>query len=287
MKLLHHLLITLRVPYWPVFIRKPLIKAFVARKKTTTLPFRTRTVTGVLYEGDAADLIDYHVLSRGGFEPGLSHFLKDWAQSGRADVFIDVGANSGLHSAFWARFYGRGHAFEPYQPIYKKLLRTFSLNAIENVTAHAIGLGAIDAECEFLEPDSGNCGTGRLAANRKPTQGRALTKVRVCRGDDILADETGCLSAIKVDVEGFEADVLSGLRGRIESDRPLIVFELLSEDPVVVSRICANIPEDYAYYQIENIKSSDYRLLPWASGIGDVVAIPEEASGFAKSLSRS
>jgi len=283
MKPTHRLLLRFKVPSWPLVLRKPLIKALVSRKKTTSLPYTTVTKTGLVYEGNAADLIDYHVLSRGAFEPGLSKLLKDWAESGQRDTFVDVGANSGLHTAYWSKYYRAGHAFEPYPPIFKKLLRTLELNSVNNVTPHALGLSSANAECEFLEPDSGNCGTGRLLVGKNDNPSRSVAKIAVRRGDEIMQIEQGHISAIKVDVEGFEADVFSGFRERIASDRPLVVFELLSNSPKDAEAICANLPNDYSYYEITNIKSPKYGLIKWTAGSADVVAIPKEHSDFIKS----
>ena len=68
----------LGVSRWPVFLRHPVIKLLLKRKRLGSFPFRVR-LDELLYDGDAANLIDYHVLTRGGFEPGLDQLLADWS----------------------------------------------------------------------------------------------------------------------------------------------------------------------------------------------------------------
>lgn len=54
------------------------------------------------------------------------------------------------------------------------------------------------------------------------------TSVQARIGDDVLRElEIDTISAIKIDVEGAELQVLAGLRGTLHSKRPPVIFEML------------------------------------------------------------
>lgn len=282
---IHQFLLAIKVDSWPLWLRRNIIRAFVHRKKLTTLPFKTRTQTGILYQGDAADLIDYHVLSRGGFETGLSLLLRDWASRGNDTLFIDAGANSGLHSAYWSRCFQKGYAFEPLPANFFKLQRTLELNNVKNVLPCAIALGAEEKMATFMVPGSDNCGTGKIVTTDAAQSSQTL-EVAVRTGDQMLEQEPFPIAAIKIDVEGYEAEVLAGFRERMRKDRPLIAFELLSAETDYVDKIVSLIPAEYQLKEIYKIRSKNYFLSTWGGGCGDIIAIPKEKAQHLQRRSR-
>lgn len=55
----------------------------------------TTTMFGMVYEGNTADLLDRRVLGFGAYEKPELFFLRDVSRGG---VFVDVGANKGVHA---------------------------------------------------------------------------------------------------------------------------------------------------------------------------------------------
>ena len=74
--------------------------------------FKT-TMFGMVYEGNTGDLLDRHVLGFGAYEKPELFFLRDVSRGG---VFVDIGANKGVHSLFMLQF-GEimGDLFLPYR----------------------------------------------------------------------------------------------------------------------------------------------------------------------------
>ncbi|MCB1774566.1 MAG: FkbM family methyltransferase [Gammaproteobacteria bacterium] len=271
----------LGVSRWPVFLRHPVIKLLLKRKRLGSFPFRVR-LDELLYDGDAANLIDYHVLTRGGFEPGLDQLLADWSRyrGGQDKVFVDVGANSGLHTIQASRRFRQVHAFEPYPPMFEQLCHSIRINDLGNVVAHQVALSDAAGEVAFRPPVAGNPGTGSLVTDGHADAGEHTINVRAETGDTYLEPFDGEICAIKIDVEGAETRVLDGLGALIRRDRPLLVFEVLQGGVNIATSFAGRLPDDYVMWLLIDIKRKRYAAVPWQGEAGDVVACGREHAGF-------
>ncbi|HEV2268400.1 MAG TPA: FkbM family methyltransferase [Steroidobacteraceae bacterium] len=144
------------------------------------------------------------------------------------DTALDVGANIGMLSLFLSDIVGqRGcvHAFEPNPRTYALLLRSISANSPRNIRAHGVALG--EAECELtLSIPQGNAGGASLAGLAGQTIDSAVRVPVVPL--DIWAQRMAVrkVDFIKMDVEGFEPQVLRGGLEFLRAVRPrAIVFE--------------------------------------------------------------
>jgi FkbM family methyltransferase len=139
-------------------------------------------------------------------------------------VFLDVGANVGIHTLAAARRLapGRGAvlAFEPHPANYRALVQNVALNAYERVTAENLGLS--DSHAVLTGASSPDGGNWSLAS-----QGDFCFDVRLVPLDDYLQDHSvSRIDVVKIDVEGAEVQVLRGARQTFKLFRPLIVFEV-------------------------------------------------------------
>ncbi len=134
---------------------------------------------------------------------------------------LDVGANIGNHALYLAPNFDEIHCFEPNPVTLERLRENVTLNR-STLHIHPVGLGAADAELEFHANTSGNLGGSSFARTDFPVSG--ILPVR--RGDAYLASHgIEGIDLIKIDVEGFEAEVLAGLVETIKRERPVIIFE--------------------------------------------------------------
>jgi FkbM family methyltransferase len=271
----------MRLASWPQILRKPFTLGLIRRKALQSLPFKTR-YHGLIFEGDAANMIDYHVLSRGCFEPGLSHLLIDWAKAHPQGIFMDVGANVGIHTLAALAHYPRIIAVEPYPPLAKRLRDTLAVNKINNVCLLEAALAETEGTTAFKIPSSSNLGTGSIVAVNDTCANEESISVRVLTGDGVISAETLPLVAIKIDTEGAELRVLAGLAKTLQRDRPLVMTELLEDKPKASSQLVEMFPTAYTFFRLEGIKNKRYRLSPWASGHGDIVGIPQEKAHLLK-----
>jgi FkbM family methyltransferase len=146
-----------------------------------------------------------------------------WRLLEPGDLVVDVGANIGyMTSLFAARVgpAGRVESFEPHPRIFARLRRNVEscrrrgLPAAE-VTLHECALGDSDGWTRLVEPRifGINEGASTVAPGGVTTQnaaGEASFEIRVARFDSVLDGRQAAL--LKVDVEGFEAEVLGGAR---------------------------------------------------------------------------
>lgn len=141
----------------------------------------------------------------------------------RDGVFIDVGANVGLHTLAIAHHVSEGGAvvaFEPHPVNHRLLVHNLEQNCLRHVVAENCGLA--EAAATLTGTARADGGNWSLAS-----RGDYQFEVRLVRLDDYLCDHPlPRLDLMKIDVEGAEVRVLRGARQTIERFRPLIVFEV-------------------------------------------------------------
>lgn len=150
----------------------------------------------------------------------LLHFLR------AEDLFVDIGANVGVYTVLASGVIGaRSISIEPIPATYARLQRHIRLNDLgERVSAHNVGLGRANDTLRFttdLDCCNHIVGPGEDAAN--------TTAVPVLPLDDVLAGQTPAL--MKIDVEGWESEVLAGSLHTLQSPSLLaIIIEMNSAE---------------------------------------------------------
>jgi FkbM family methyltransferase len=140
-------------------------------------------------------------------------------------VALDIGANIGNHTVVMARHCARVLAFEPQLATGIRLADNVRLNGLENVELYNFGLSDRDEEIPlFIDPveNSGSTTFCRSLAVAGCREVRCRTRV----GDQLLQSlNVGHVDLVKIDVEGFEAAALAGLRHTLLTSRPIIFSE--------------------------------------------------------------
>ncbi|MEM6634290.1 MAG: FkbM family methyltransferase [Pseudomonadota bacterium] len=184
-------------------------------------------VTGGRASIPAGDLVGRAMRFAGDLDPKVSWVIERCV--GRGDIVLDIGCNLGLVALRLAERVGPGgqvHAFEPQPRMLKHLDETLALNPGLPVTLHRVALGAKAGELELSLP-TGNAGAARLLASGDAGQGQSLSTVPVpVRRLDDVVHELGLsrLDFIKMDVEGFEAQVLEGARHVFKVLTPKVIL---------------------------------------------------------------
>ena len=122
--------------------------------------------------------------------------------------FLDIGANAGVYSLWVASACGpqvRVEAFEPDPELCERLRFNLATNQLSHVHLNALALGDHEGEVRLIS------GAGNKGENRVETTG-AGTAVPMTTLPAFL-NRTGIsrVDALKIDVEGHEADVLAPL----------------------------------------------------------------------------
>lgn len=158
------------------------------------------------------------------------HEVIEWAIDMFADsdkVFVDIGAHVGSYTWALTPHFNKTHAFEPTPDTYNYLCANILIKGLsKKVEAHNTALGAKNGFKTFFER-SVDGGTNGFRLNYDGSewlgnnQDQYIQEVREL--DDFPIRNIGL---IKIDVEGYELDVLKGAAHTlIENDYPPILFE--------------------------------------------------------------
>jgi FkbM family methyltransferase len=210
--------------------RDRILRAFAHPDHQQSFPFET-DFFGRTYSGNMNSFIDWTVFYYGAFNIQELRLLAEVANAIRAQGkpvnFFDVGANVGQHALFMSSHADRVFAFEPFSVVRTEMERKLAHAAVDNVTIFPVALGDKNEDASYHPPTGANQGTGTLG-NRLPDNASSeIIPVQVVRGDDFFAaNHLPPITLLKLDVEGFEAQALEGLRQTIWRDRPPIFMEL-------------------------------------------------------------
>ena len=169
--------------------------------------------------------IDNYIYLYGVYEPFILDLMSIHLQDGM--TFIDVGANIGEHTMYAATLVGEKgsvYSFEPIPAIHKQLNDSVRENHFENIVhTRNIALGEYDIEQKLNV--SKNVG-GSSLVHDDDTQETITVHVR--NGDEELAS-IDSIDMVKIDVEGYEYEVLHGMKGTLVKHRPTILLEFSGE----------------------------------------------------------
>jgi FkbM family methyltransferase len=144
-------------------------------------------------------------------------------------VFWDVGANIGLYSIIFGKMFPDWQivAFEPNRNLHDRLRANIDRNGLENILIVPVALSNIKAvgKVDYLEEKPG-AGRILIDSSQKLDPSNA---VEIMTGNDFLLEHEDLLpNFIKIDVEGHEIEVINGMMGVIEKQRPLIALEVFA-----------------------------------------------------------
>ncbi|MEX0923202.1 MAG: FkbM family methyltransferase [Rhodovibrionaceae bacterium] len=156
---------------------------------------------------------------------------------------IDVGANIGVHSVFFAKTVGpqgRVLAFEPQRHAFQLLAANAALNGLSNLRIERAAVGPCGGEIHVPDLDpAATSNFGGVSVNAKG-DGEPVAMIAL----DSL--DLGRCDLIKIDVEGLEIEVLQGARDTVVLHAPLLYVE--------------NDRQEHSAKLIALLFSLDYRL---------------------------
>ncbi|HEY5227680.1 MAG TPA: FkbM family methyltransferase [Opitutaceae bacterium] len=138
---------------------------------------------------------------------------------------VDVGANVGLYTLYMAGIVGpegRVAAFEPDPDLVEILRKNCAENGATRIEVHNCALGE-KADRLVLSRLTLNSGENHLGADSREAFRRPI-EVDVARFDTLIPDMAP--DFVKVDVQGWELNVLKGMESVLRSAKPLVYVEL-------------------------------------------------------------
>lgn len=172
----------------------------------------------------------------------IDKILKDDA------VVLDIGANIGNHTLYWAneRKARKVYAFEPYPYSYKILEKNIEINNLQQIIkAYPFGLSDKETKGSVSVFCSTNIGGTTFAENIDGDfDFKALDEINISDKIDLM----------KIDVEGAEIKVLNGGMETIKKNLPIIAIETFRNKELIEEML---FPLGYKLYD-DNRAMCDY-----------------------------
>jgi len=186
----------------------------------------------------------------GVYENKEIQLIADVAKSGMK--FLDVGANIGLYTTVVSKILGPSgtvYSFEPEPESYACLEKNVCLNGLNNVYLHQCALSDHVGE-EKLYASTNNGGDNRLYNPGEDPDNFKCLDISVSTADIMLdVSRVSEVDLIKVDVQGYEYYVFSGMVGLIKRSPNVVIFTEFwpdgiyhaGSDPDLLLKIFANL----------------------------------------------
>jgi len=263
-----------------VFIAQKIINIFDKYKKLREKPVITRAAWADIIKG--RDKIVYDIanglkinlygdsmlseLIYDNFEQMEETFITTYLKEG--DIYFDIGANIGFHSLNAASVLkGNGHiyAFEPTQRTYNRLQENVTLNKLEDtISALQIGLSDVNTTLKLNISDGFDACNSFADLKYIPVNSHidvsVFTTAHIVAQENITVKD---IALIKLDVEGWEINVLKGMAPLFEMPEfaPCFLVEFTEENMFRAGYSCRELfnlikSKGYEWYNYNHVNNT-------------------------------
>jgi FkbM family methyltransferase len=242
--------------------------------------------TGSPYEGRTSDLHGYSFAVHG------YHDWRNWvvalASCHPGDTIVEVGGNVGTETIGFSDIVGPQGRVITYEPVASNVAALQNLaKRCPNVQVRPSAVGMVNGRAQFVEsPVASDSGVGHALGREEVPLGNII-EVNVVTLD---SQDVGEPSALFVDAEGAEVEILRGAIGLLSRVRPVVVLEashkLLKRAgydlPILTQELgrCDYLPFRIGRLSLHPANASDRQHANW-------VCLPRERSADAAAISRS
>jgi FkbM family methyltransferase len=248
-------------------------------------------VTAHLFDGQrlrvvVPEIVGTELYRRGVIEPSVTRLLLTRLRPGM--VFVDVGAHYGYFTVLAHRLVrpsGRVVAFEPSRRAARLLRRNAAHRESVVVEEAAVGERGGTAELRDFGPRHSAVNT-TLATARVPTAERDRLRPETYAVPVVSLDEYAAANdlrpdIVKLDAEGAELAILTGMRTVLRDARPIVVLETGDYDGMASPNTASSIDalEDAGYACFEDAAARQPHRRRARYGYGNLVFVPPEREG--------
>jgi FkbM family methyltransferase len=275
----------LRLPFVYQVVRHTFLHRIKKIRRAVWLPeyVKVRDSQIIIRKGTTPKIADLHFLGW--------HSLKDYYYLSimkklalRSEIIFDVGADIGMVSLYISEGNpaARIFSFEPSKHSFPILLNTVKTNKNLSIIPLKLAVSAKSSvESFYYSPENS------VVSSLKPRPGFIEELVAVTSIEDFcVQNNLDKIDLLKIDVEGFESQVIAGLGEQITNSRPMIFAEVLSEANGM--KIRPVLPENYRCYRIieETMKlKEDDRIDRTSKLSNNYLLMPSEKSSMLEEFS--
>jgi len=178
----------------------------------------------IRYELDLSDWVEWNIYFKNKIEPRE----KLYSLVKKGDVVVDIGVNVGetiLNLAARTGNDGIVFGFEANPVVFEKCKKNISLNpSIKNISLQSVALGKEEEEFFLKTHDERNKGMNSLSSSG---EGEKISTISF----DSFAEKQNLnqINLMKIDVEGFEMNILLGAEKSIRRFHPVLFIEVDDE----------------------------------------------------------
>lgn len=202
------------------------------------------------------------------YEPIIQEKIKKYIPSG--GLVFDIGGNIGQYALFFSERVGSGGqviSCEPDSKNYAFLQFNVMMNHLQNVSPLRRGVSSKVATLEFFRDTETGGRKGSFRKEFVEENFRGFTETVQTVTIDALIDSYGVPDFVKIDVEGFEDDIINGLTRPL--DKTVFLVEVRQETKAAV---------------LDYFQRRGYRCLHVDEKQDRAVSSPEELPRFADLL---
>jgi len=211
---------------------------------------------GITFDLDVHECVQKAIFCFHYFEPadvaGFRTFIKP------NGVVFDVGANIGQYSLLASKLMGQTgkiYAFEPSLDIQSKLKRNIALNNFRNIEVVPCAVAASSGVMKFYSANEvANQGVGSLMpvqeyrSNIRSNEG---VDVDVVSLDDFCETRNiGRVDVLKIDVEGFDLEVLKGAKKLMKNNPDLVIMSEV--EPMNLEQLGVTAKDFYNFMEAQD-----------------------------------
>jgi FkbM family methyltransferase len=197
----------------------PMLKPFLSRLNQLPFWHQQIRVWESVYTAPTLDrLLSLYAHRFGWMGSAEARFLRSVVC--RDSIVADIGANQGLYTVWLARLAASGHvyALEPDPELFQCLQMNIGSNQLTNITAIRAAAHSRPGTLAFAANHL-NRGDNRVSTNSNLSS--SLEKVPAVTIDEIVGKRS--LDLLKIDVQGFEIEVLLGAKETLKKNQTLTI----------------------------------------------------------------
>jgi FkbM family methyltransferase len=200
------------------FVRKLIPPNYLYPKDS----FRFATHRGAKFKLDISNTVDHYLY----WKLEEDDYNSIVANIQTAKTIFDIGANIGSTALYFAHLNPKCelYAFEPNKHTFSRLNENLQLNNFPNIKPTNLGLGEGRVTLRLYEVNEKNPGMNRIMSADADLP---YTNVEIDSMDSFCLEQNIThIDFIKVDVEGYEFNVLNGGKRILAQSKPVIFLEL-------------------------------------------------------------
>lgn len=186
-----------------------------------------RVVHGLLMDLDPLEWSQAEILAQGLVEPKTTKLIGRIIRPG--DVYVDVGAHVGFHTLVARHFlgpHGSVVAVEPQPYNAARLLGNWRLNNFDNIFLYVAAAGALEEHVVLHEQSARDKARLSLRLQSVNDNPQRFQVPMICLGKVLRERGIRHVRLLKIDVEGYELEVLRGLASQADCVEH-VVLEML------------------------------------------------------------